>query len=124
MLRNSTMASLLEDLGADVEYLTIMVDRYLDKYLETVSTLSDNFQPIETEAFNRVSNRMFEHLQGIRRDVADEFDMLVAMTDEEDSFFMQLLAKSDITKSLSCPTALIIGVVDSNIASATRKEFA
>jgi ATP-dependent Clp protease ATP-binding subunit ClpA len=98
MLRNSTMASLLEDLGADVEYLTIMVDRYLDKYLETVSTLSDNFQPIETEAFNRVSNRMFEHLQGIRRDVADEFDMLVAMTDEEDSFFMQLLEKFDISK--------------------------
>jgi ATP-dependent Clp protease ATP-binding subunit ClpA len=95
MLRNSTMQSFIRSLGADVEYMTIMIDRYLNQYIETIDEVK---LPIETDAFNRTTNRMFEHLQGVRKEVADEFDFLAAMVYEEDSFFMQLLAKFDITK--------------------------
>jgi len=95
MLRNSTMQSFIRSLGADVEYMTIMIDRYLNQYIETIDEVK---LPIETDAFNRTTNRMFEHLQGVRKEVADEFDFLASMVYEEDSFFMQLLAKFDITK--------------------------
>jgi len=98
MLRNSTMASFFRSLGADVEYMTIMTNRYLDTYLEKLDNLPENFQPIETDAFQRTTNRMFEHIQGVRKDTADEFDFLVAMMEEEDSFFVKLLEKFNISK--------------------------
>jgi len=98
MLRNSTMASFLRSLGSDVEYMTIMTNRYLDTYLDKLDNLPKNFQPIETDAFQRVTNRMFEHLQGVRKDTADEFDFLIAMMEEEDSFFIKLLERFNITK--------------------------
>jgi len=97
MLRNSTMASIFRSLGADVEYMTIMTDRYLNEYIEKIE-IKDNFQAIETDAFQRVTNRMFEHLQGIRKDTADELDFLVAMMDENESFFIKLFEKFNITK--------------------------
>jgi len=98
MLRNSTMASFFRSLGADIEYMTIMTNRYLDTYLDKLDNLPKNFQPIETDAFQRVTNRMFEHLQGIRKDTADEFDFLIAMMEEEDSFFIKLLDRFNISK--------------------------
>ena len=98
MLRNSTMQSIFREMGADVEYMTIMTDRYLDQYLEKLDILPDNFQPLETDAFKRTTNRMFQHLQGVRKDTADEFDFLVAMSQEDEAFFMKLLEKFDITK--------------------------
>ena len=98
MLRNSTMATIFRDLGADVEYMTIMTNKYLNQYLEKLENLPKEFQPIETDAFQRTTNRMFEHLQGVRKDTADELDFLVAMIDEEESFFKKLLEKFNISK--------------------------
>jgi len=97
MLRNPTMQSHLRSLGADVEFLTITIDKYLNTYVENTE-ISDDFQPIETAAFQRVTNRMFEHLQGIRRNEANELDMLAAMSEESESFFMQLLERFGIDK--------------------------
>ena len=98
MLRNSTMASIFRALGADVEYMIIMTNKYLDQYLEKLEDLPEDFQPIETDAFQRTTTRMFEHLQGIRRDTADEVDFLIAMSEEEETFFMKLLNKFEISK--------------------------
>jgi len=98
MLRNPTMQSHLRNLGADVEFLTITLDKYLNTYVEKVEKITEDFQPIETAAFQRVTNRMFEHLQGIRRDEANELDMLAAMSEESESFFMQLLERFAIDK--------------------------
>jgi ATP-dependent Clp protease ATP-binding subunit ClpA len=74
MLRNSTMSSHLRSLGADIEFLTITINKYLDTYIEKIDEIPEGFQPVETDAFQRVTNRMFEHLQGIRRDEANEFE--------------------------------------------------
>jgi len=98
MLRNSTMASIFRALNADVEYMIIMTNKYLDQYLEKLPHLDEDFQPIETDAFQRTTNRMFEHLQGIRKDTADEIDFLIAMSEEEETFFMKLLNKFEISK--------------------------
>ena len=98
MLRNSTMQSIFREMGADVEYMTIMTDRYLNEYLEKLDNLPDDFQPLETDAFQRVTNRMFTHIQGVRKDIADEFDFLVAMSEENEAFFMKLLEKFNITR--------------------------
>jgi ATP-dependent Clp protease ATP-binding subunit ClpA len=98
MLRNSTMASHLRTLGADIEFLTITINKYLDTYIEKIDEIPEGFQPVETDAFQRVTNRMFEHLQGIRRDEANEFDMLASMAEESESFFMQLLSRFGIDK--------------------------
>jgi len=98
MLRNSTMASIFRNLGADVDYMTIMTNKYLDTYLEKLENLPEDFQPIETDAFQRTTNRMFEHLQGIRKDTADELDFLVAMMDETENFFYKLLQRFSVSK--------------------------
>jgi ATP-dependent Clp protease ATP-binding subunit ClpA len=98
MLRNSTMSSHLRSLGADIEFLTITINKYLDTYIEKIDEIPEGFQPVETDAFQRVTNRMFEHLQGIRRDEANEFDMLASMAEESESFFMQLLSRFGIDK--------------------------
>ena len=98
MLRNSTMATLFRNVGADVEYMTIMTNKYLNQYLEKIDNLPENFQPIETDAFQRTTNRMFEHLQGIRKNTADEYDFLVAMMDETENFFYKLLQRFSVSK--------------------------
>jgi len=114
MLRNPTMQSHLRNLGADVEFLTITLDKYLNTYVETTE-IDKDFQPIETAAFQRVTNRMFEHLQGIRRDEANELDMLAAMSEESESLSMANLSKSCIKKlSLS---SLIAANISSSLAS-------
>ncbi|NPA55968.1 MAG: AAA domain-containing protein [Epsilonproteobacteria bacterium] len=97
MLKNSNITKMLTTLGADVEYLTLMTDRYLNDYIEKVK-LPPNYEPLETQALQRVTNRVFEHIQGIRKHVADEFDFLVAMLDENDSFFIKLLERFNIQK--------------------------
>jgi ATP-dependent Clp protease ATP-binding subunit ClpA len=98
MLRNSTMQSHLRSLGADIEFLTITTDKYLNTYVEKIDNMPEDFQPVETDAFQRVTNRMFEHLQGVRKDEANEFDFLAAMSEESESFFMQLLSRFGIDK--------------------------
>ena len=98
MLKNQTISNVLLSLGADVDFMLLMLKNYLNSYIEVLDELPENFQPIETDSFQRVSNRMFEHLQGVRKDVADEFDLLVAMCEEEDSFFLQLLKKFNLSK--------------------------
>ena len=98
MLKNQTVSNVLLSLGADVDFMLLMLKNYLNSYIEVLDELPENFQPIETDSFQRVSNRMFEHLQGVRKDVADEFDLLVAMCEEEDSFFLQLLKKFNLSK--------------------------
>jgi len=98
MLRNSTMASMFRSLGADVDYMIIMTDRYLDKYLEKIEDLPKDFQPIETDAFQRVTNRMFEHMQGVRKDTASELDFLASMMEEEETFYIKLLDRFNITR--------------------------
>ena len=98
MLKNSSLSSMLSNLGADIEFMSVMTKKYLETYIESLDEIPEDFQPIETDAFQRVSNRMFEHLQGVKKNIADEFDLLVAMCDEEDSFFIQLLDKFQISK--------------------------
>jgi len=98
MLRNSTMKSHIKSLGADIDFLTITIDKYLDTYVEKVEKITEEFQPLETAAFQRVTNRMFEHIQGIRREEANELDMLASMAEENENFFMQILEKFEIDK--------------------------
>ena len=98
MLKNNTMISHFKAMGADTDYLIMMMKKYLDRYQESYENLPKDFQPLETDAFQRTTNRMFEHIQGIRKDVADELDFLVAMSEEKQSFVMQLLHKFNIEK--------------------------
>ncbi len=98
MLKNSTMSSVLREMGGDIEYMIIMLDKYLDTYVDRLETIPKNFQPLETVAFQRSTNRMFEHIQGAKKTIATEFDMLIAMMDEEDSFFVKLLDRFNIIK--------------------------
>ena len=98
MLKNNTMITHFRAMGADTDYLIMMMKKYLDRYQESHENLPKDFQPLETDAFQRTTNRMFEHIQGIRKDVADELDFLVAMSEEKQSFVMQLLHKFNIEK--------------------------
>ena len=73
LLKDKNIRLLLEDVGVDVDYIRRGLDYYLDRYIEKVSV---NVTPTETLSFHRATERMINHIQGIRKNIADELDFL------------------------------------------------
>jgi len=95
LLKNRGIREILEDVGVDVDYVRKGLDYYLDRYIEKV-TIEVN--PTETLAFHKATERMVNHLQGIRKPVADEIDFFVALLEDETSYTSQLLKEFGIEK--------------------------
>ena len=95
LLKDKNIRELLEDLGVDVDYMLRGLDYYLDRYVEKVPFEID---PIETNSFNEATRRMFNHIQGIKKDTADEIDFFVALLEDETSYTHQLLQEFGISK--------------------------
>jgi ATP-dependent Clp protease ATP-binding subunit ClpA len=91
LLKNKNIEKLLIELDVDVDNVKKIIDDYLEQYMEKVE-LKENSQPLETPAFQRVTQNMFSHISGIGKDEADEVDMLVASFDEEESYSIQVLS--------------------------------
>ena len=89
MIKSDMMPILIES-GIDTYEVETRLDEYLEKYIEKVE-LPEDFQPIETLAFQRVTRNMFHHIAGIGKDEADEIDMFVSMFDEKESYAVKLL---------------------------------
>ena len=95
LLRNKNIREILEDVGVDVDYIRRGLDYYLDRYIEKVPV---EVNPTETLAFHKATERMINHLQGIRKPVADEIDFFVALLEDETSYTSQLLKEFGIEK--------------------------
>ena len=95
LLKNKNVREILEDVGVDVDYIRKGLDYYLDRYLEKVPV---EVNPTETLAFHKATERMINHLQGIRKPVADEIDFFVALLEDETSYTHQLLREYGIER--------------------------
>ena len=95
LLKNKNIREILEDVGVDVDYVRRGLDYYLDRYIEKVPV---EVNPTETLAFHKATERMINHLQGIRKPVADEIDFFVALLEDETSYTSQLLKEFGIEK--------------------------
>jgi len=95
LLKNKNVRSILEDVGVDVDYIRRGLDYYLDRYIEKVNTSS---LPTETLAFHKATDRMFKHIQGIKKPYADEIDFFIALLEDESSYATQLLREFGIEK--------------------------
>jgi len=95
LLKDKNIRLLLEDVGVDVDYIRRGLDYYLDRYIEKVPV---NVTPTETLSFHRATERMINHIQGIRKNIADELDFFVALLEDETSYTNQLLREFGIEK--------------------------
>ncbi len=95
LLKHKNIREILEDVGVDVDYIRRGLDYYLDRYIEKVPV---DVNPTETLAFHKATERMINHLQGIRKPVADEIDFFVALLEDETSYTSQLLKEFGIEK--------------------------
>jgi ATP-dependent Clp protease ATP-binding subunit ClpA len=95
LLKDKNIKALLEDVGVDVDYIRRGLDYYLDRYIEKVPL---NVTPTETLSFHKATERMINHIQGIRKNVADELDFFVALLEDETSYANQLLREFGIEK--------------------------
>jgi len=95
LLKNKNVRSILEDVGVDVDYIRRGLDYYLDRYIEKVPSSS---MPTETLAFHKATDRMFKHIEGIKKPFADEIDFFIALLEDETSYASQLLREFGIEK--------------------------
>ena len=95
LLKDKNIRFLLEDVGVDVDYIRRGLDFYLDRYLEKVPL---DITPAETLAFHKATERMLRHIQGARKNAADEVDFFVALLEDESSYAIQLLKEFGIEK--------------------------
>jgi len=95
LLKNKNVRSILEDVGVDIDYIRRGLDYYLDRYIEKVSSATT---PTETLAFHKATDRMFRHIEGIRKPYADEIDFFIALLEDETSYASQLLREFGIEK--------------------------
>jgi ATP-dependent Clp protease ATP-binding subunit ClpA len=95
LLKDKNIRFLLEDVGVDVDYVRRGLDYYLDRYIEKVPV---SVTPTETLSFHRATERMINHIHGIRKNVADELDFFVALLEDETSYTNQLLKEFGIEK--------------------------
>ncbi len=96
LLKNSNeVRQILKNLGVDVDYVINGLDFYIDRYIEKVSIAKT---PSETMNFHKATKRMFEHISGINKEVADEIDFFVALIEDETNYANQLFKEFGIDK--------------------------
>ncbi len=95
LLKDENIKKILEDVGVDVDYIRMGLDYYLDRYIEKVPV---KVTPTETLAFHKATERMINHIQGIRKNVADEIDFFIALLEDETSYTHQLLREFGIQR--------------------------
>ena len=95
LLKHKNIKEILEDVGVDVGYIRRGLDYYLDRYIEKVPV---EVNPSETMAFHRATERMINHLEGIKKPVADEIDFFISLLEDETSYTSQLLKEFGIEK--------------------------
>ncbi len=121
LLKHKNIRNLLEDIGVDVDYVRRGLDYYLDRYIEKVPV---EVNPTETLAFHKATERMINHLQGIRKPVADEIDFFIALLEDETSYTSQLLKEFGIEKVEIVEYVTEIKDVENEIENLEKKDSA
>ena len=96
LLQNNTIQTILEDLGIDINFAEKALDYYLNYYIE--KTEIKGYTPYESISLKSAFNRMLHHLQGIKKEVADEIDFFVALLEEEKSQMRRVLEEFGVAK--------------------------
>lgn len=98
-------AQVIEDCGGNISELKYLVDQYLTTKVEPLpdEVVQD---PVQTLSFQRLMQRVMNHIQSSGKKAADGGDVLVAFFKEEDShtvFFLksQGITRLDVLRSIS-----------------------
>ncbi len=105
ILHDPETASIIEECGGDIGELKNQVDRYLETKITPLPDEVDQ-EPLQTLAFQRLMQRVIQHIQNSGKKQADGGDVLAAFYKEADSFAAYFLRKQginrlDILKSIS-----------------------
>jgi ATP-dependent Clp protease ATP-binding subunit ClpA len=98
LLTNTFVKETLEEFGADVKLFKNTLIKYFANNMEVVSTLSSDYQPVETLPLSNILSRMVEIVESSSRKQAHIGDLLIAMYEEEDAFSSMLLKSQGIEK--------------------------
>src|SRR5512142_30220 len=95
MTKDKVASEVLSACGADLRLLERELEEYLDRTLESASSVQD---PEQTAAFQRVLQRAAWHVQGSGRTELNAGDVLVAITRERGSHAVYLLEKQGVRR--------------------------
>jgi ATP-dependent Clp protease ATP-binding subunit ClpA len=95
MTKDRVASEVLTACGADLRLLERELEEYLDRTLESASSVQD---PEQTAAFQRVLQRAAWHVQGSGRTELNAGDVLVAITRERGSHAVYLLEKQGVRR--------------------------
>ena len=98
-------AQVIEDCGGNISELKYLVDQYLTTKIEPLPDEVTQ-DPVQTLSFQRLMQRVMNHIQSSGKKAADGGDVLVAFFKEEDShtvFFLksQGITRLDVLRSIS-----------------------
>ncbi|NPA27441.1 MAG: ATP-dependent Clp protease ATP-binding subunit ClpA [Epsilonproteobacteria bacterium] len=86
---------ILKDLGADIEFLTQELNKYLSKY---VPIIEQEIDPIETVSLSKAISEMMIHVNSSGKKEATIGDMLASIMLQDDSFAKRLIEQEGIDR--------------------------
>ena len=95
---NEDAAVLLENYGADVNFLKSNLDSYLKNNLSEIVSKDPDIKPKKTNSVERVLNRCFTQVLFSGRQRMEVADIIISVLAEKNSFGYYFLSKAGLTK--------------------------
>ena len=95
---NDDAVQLLENYGANVNFLKTNLDRYLKNNLSEIVSQDTNLKPKKTNSVERVLNRCFTQVLFSGRQRMEIADIIISVLAEKNSFGFYFLNKAGLTK--------------------------
>ena len=90
--------TMLQEYGADVDYIKTNIDNYLQSNLKEIVSLEEVEKPKKTNAVERVLNRCFTQVLFSGRQKIEIEDVIISMLGEKNSFASYFLTKGGVKK--------------------------
>ncbi len=123
LLHNNNGKNIILNLGGDIDGLKIQVEQYLHHFLDEPNKINindTNYKPMHTPALENIFGIMFSVSENAKKDIIDIYDLLVAITSDENAYSTMLLNAQNITR-LDILENIISKNEDSPLYSYTRE---
>jgi ATP-dependent Clp protease ATP-binding subunit ClpA len=98
MLDDDDFKDVVEDFGANTEFMKSNLDNYIKNKLDEIKTTEDNFKPKKTATVERVLNRAFAQILFQGRDQIEVSDVFISVLTEKRSYAYFVTQQADIDK--------------------------